>query len=203
MHRHRCWLGPPTANHSLYSTPAIENNGCGYEWPQMVKSGRGVVGEISGRSTCTAAASHFVISPDTPIKVASPTGAAGERSWTVEEDRLLGTLPDGILARRWERTLYAVKTRRQLNSRKPKPPRPWTADEERRLGTTSDAEVARLFRRDELDVRSRRRHLGIPVFDSNTPRSKNGRKTKLDYWERLRTGKRPDSWDDPITERFP
>jgi len=84
--------------------------------------------------------------------------------WTEKEKRLVGTLPDGMLARRFQRTFYGIRVRRRLKHRKPRLPRAWTRKEEARLGTTSDAELARLFLRDEADVAARRRELGIPVF---------------------------------------
>src|SRR5687768_15576548 len=122
------------------------------------------VGRIVGRHPSNVAARRRELGM--PVFRSRPDLAPPRRGapWTEEEKRLLGTLPDGMLARRMERTFYGVKARRHTKFRKPRLPQPWTAKEDKRLGTTSDAEIARLFLRDQADVRARRQQLGIPVF---------------------------------------
>src|SRR2546425_3472926 len=83
------------------------------------------------------------------------------RRWTPAEAKLLGTLPDAELARRFKRTEHSVALhRRRLRIAKPDPkiraPRPWTLSEVKLLGRHFDSEVARRLGRTR-DVVSRER----------------------------------------------
>jgi hypothetical protein len=80
-----------------------------------------------------------------------------DKPWTPEQDKLLGTEPDEILARKWGRSFHAVACRRQqmkipIFGRKV---RPWTPAEDKLLGTQTDAVIAGQLRRSAVDVRWR------------------------------------------------
>jgi len=82
-------------------------------------------------------------------------------TWTDEENELLGTASDRVIAERIGVSRYAVaEQRRRLGiSRRPEP---WTPDQIAVLGTASDREVGRRIGRSESAVHRKRESLGIP-----------------------------------------
>jgi hypothetical protein len=92
-----------------------------------------------------------------------------DKPWTLDEDKLLGTEPDEVVARKLGRSRCAVEFRRQqmhipLFGRKV---RHWTPAEDELLGTQVDSAVAKQLQRSAIDVRWRRRALGIKPFADN------------------------------------
>src|SRR5437899_7984041 len=86
-------------------------------------------------------------------------------AWTVRELRLLGKLPDSVLAHRNRRAIKEVVAERERRFiRLPTGPRRWTARELRLLGRYNDAELSRWLRRKYDNVRRQRRALRIPTF---------------------------------------
>ena len=82
--------------------------------------------------------------------------------WTSEEDVLLGTMPDEVLAKRLGVSLIAVVARRQRKHVPSIDARPdWSPAEDKLLGTAPDDEIARRLDRTAVAV-SLRRKLGIP-----------------------------------------
>jgi hypothetical protein len=80
--------------------------------------------------------------------------------WTLEEDRLLGTKPDQVLARKFGRPVSAVRQRRwkkRIRVRKD-----WRPADDRILGMRKDKEVALLLGRSKSNIIWRRKKLGIP-----------------------------------------
>ena len=88
-----------------------------------------------------------------------PGGRLGkplENEWKAHEDRLLGTKPDGEVARELGRSRAGVALRRQkLGIAAPEKPL-WTREEERLLGTKPDREVAKMLGRSVSSVRNQR-----------------------------------------------
>jgi hypothetical protein len=80
--------------------------------------------------------------------------------WTLEEDRLLGTKPDQVLARKFGRHLSAVRHRR--GKKRIKVQKRWRPEDDRVLGTRTDQEIALLLGRTVSNVAWRRNKLGIP-----------------------------------------
>lgn len=80
--------------------------------------------------------------------------------WTLEEDRLLGTLPDQVLARKFGRPVSAVRHRRWKKRIRVK--KDWRPEDDKILGTRTDHEVALLLGRSVTNVAWRRNNLGIP-----------------------------------------
>jgi hypothetical protein len=86
-------------------------------------------------------------------------------SWTPREDKLLGTAPDSVIAKRLKRTQAAVRKRRRLlsiagpgpfaNS----PHGSWGTTELMMLGRYPDAEVARITGRSTKVVQAKRKEL--------------------------------------------
>ena len=87
--------------------------------------------------------------------------------WTAEEDALLGVESDEALARKFGRTVVAVKVRR--HEKRITDVRGWSPEEEKLLGTRPDCEVAKLVGRGTQDVGWKRRKLGIPCCYSYPP----------------------------------
>ncbi len=81
--------------------------------------------------------------------------------WTLEEDRLLGTKPDQVLARKFCRSVSSVRLRR--HGKRIRLRKKWRPDDDKILGTRTDAEIALLLDRKSAAVASRRRKLGIPA----------------------------------------
>lgn len=89
------------------------------------------------------------------------------RDWKPEEDALLGTMGDEMLARRLKRGLPAVQVRRSkkgIPAFLPKH-RPWRPAEEALLGKSPDEAVALLLGRTVVAVRWRRVLRGIRKYD--------------------------------------
>jgi hypothetical protein len=80
--------------------------------------------------------------------------------WTLEEDRLLGTKPDAVLARKFGRPVSAVRHRRW--KKRIRMTKPWRPEDDRLLGTRPDRQVALLLGRSVTNVGWRRAKLGIP-----------------------------------------
>lgn len=82
--------------------------------------------------------------------------------WTPEEDALLGTDDDAVIARRIGVGKDAVfERRRKLEIQPHQPQRPWGPEEDALLGTDDDAVIARRLGRGIHAVRGRRKQLGI------------------------------------------
>jgi hypothetical protein len=81
--------------------------------------------------------------------------------WTLEEDRLLGTKPDQVLAKKFGRPVGAVRHRR-WKKRIRLLRKPWRPEDDKILGTRRDREVALLLGRSLGNVSWRRKKLGIP-----------------------------------------
>src|SRR5262249_24226505 len=90
------------------------------------------------------------------------------RQWTAREIRLLGTMTDSELGRRFRRAKYQVRARRvafRLPPFKQLPPgRAWKAGELKLLGTWRDDELAGRLKRTTTSVELKRIRLGIPAF---------------------------------------
>jgi hypothetical protein len=87
--------------------------------------------------------------------------------WTLEEDRLLGTQPDNVLARKLGRPVSTVRHRRwkkRIRVRKL-----WRPEDDKILGTRRDREVALLLGRSLTNVSWRRKKLGIPPKAKSRP----------------------------------
>ena len=95
--------------------------------------------------------------------------------WLTAELKLLGKLPDSVLARRWRRTIEEVVAMRENRRIAMKTgSRRWTRREILLLGTLNDFELARRLRRRNDDVRrldrpiksvqGRRQELKRPAF---------------------------------------
>jgi hypothetical protein len=88
-----------------------------------------------------------------------------EARWTIAELKLIGKVPDSVLARRIGRTIKEIVEERQWRRiRLVTPPRRWTARETKLLGRYFDEELARRFRRPVHDVARQRIALQIPAF---------------------------------------
>lgn len=81
--------------------------------------------------------------------------------WTAEEDRLLGTKPDRVLAREFGRSVAAVANRR--NQKHIRILKPWRPEDEKMLGSRTDREIALLLGRNPTTVAFHRKSLGIPA----------------------------------------
>ena len=79
---------------------------------------------------------------------------------------MLGTMRDEDFARRFGRTLVAIRQRRQHRAiRQPRRgDRPWTTEEEKLLGRIKDRDLAKRFDRPRDAVIEHRRKLGIPSY---------------------------------------
>jgi len=89
------------------------------------------------------------------------------RRWTAEEDSLLGTKSDRALARKFGRTVKAVKNRRRLKG--VFLVKEWRPEDDKILGTRLDRQAALLLGRLIENVAWRRRKLGIPCCYENRP----------------------------------
>src|ERR1035437_10277190 len=82
-----------------------------------------------------------------------PAPTIGQFSdWTLRQERLLGTLPDNYLAKRFGRTFKAVRARRILRRIPAYRQRPWTTADDALLGTTTDLQLARSLGRLKPEV---------------------------------------------------
>jgi hypothetical protein len=80
--------------------------------------------------------------------------------WTLEEDRLLGTKPDAVLAKMFGRSVKSVRARR--GKKRIRLQKDWRPEDDRVLGTRTDHEIALLLGRSVTNVAWRRNKLGIP-----------------------------------------
>lgn len=80
--------------------------------------------------------------------------------WTLEEDRLLGTKPDQVLARKFGRPVSAVRHRRWKKRIRVK--KDWRPEDDKILGTRTDQQIALFLGRSVTNVAWRRNKLGIP-----------------------------------------
>jgi len=84
------------------------------------------------------------------------------RRWTEAEDSLLGTKSDRALARKFGRTVKAIKARRQAKG--VFLVKEWKPEDNKILGTRPDLQAAMLLGRSAASIAWRRRKLGIPYF---------------------------------------
>lgn len=87
--------------------------------------------------------------------------------WTLEEDRLLGTKPDRVLAKMFGRSVRSVRARRGKKRIRVK--KDWRPEDDKILGTRTDHEVALLLGRSVTNVAWRRNKLGIPPKNKPHP----------------------------------
>jgi hypothetical protein len=87
--------------------------------------------------------------------------------WTQEEDRLLGTQPDKVLAQKFGRPVSTVRHRRWKKRIRVK--RDWRPEDDRILGMRNDREIALLLGRSLTNVGWRRKKLGIPPKYKSRP----------------------------------
>jgi hypothetical protein len=101
------------------------------------------------------------------------TSRTGRRStFTPEDDALLGTAPDDVVAARLGRSKSAVILRRQqlgITAFRYHQRHAWTAEQDARLGTEKDVATARRLGISALAVGRRRRALGIRKFKRQQP----------------------------------
>src|SRR5437867_7713365 len=90
--------------------------------------------------------------------------------WTLEEDRLLGTKPDQVLARKFSRPVSAVRHRRWKKRIRVK--KDWRPEDDKILGTRTDQQIALFLGRSVTNVAWRRNKLGIPPKAKAHPWSK-------------------------------
>jgi hypothetical protein len=93
-------------------------------------------------------------------QLAGGDGRKKHPDWTLEEDRLLGTEPDAVLARKFGRPVSTVRSRRRMKRIRLK--KDWRPEDDKILGTRKDSEVALLLGRSTTNVNWRRQKLGIP-----------------------------------------
>src|SRR5438876_4658211 len=92
------------------------------------------------------------------------TGKPRAPEWTLQEQALLGKMPDAEAAKRLGRTIVAIRVRRQrLNIPNfGQPFKRWTSAEMALLGTMPDRVLARKLRRTRIAVTGKREQMGIP-----------------------------------------
>src|SRR5437867_4396705 len=92
------------------------------------------------------------------------TGKPRAPEWTLQEQALLGKMPDAEAAKRLGRTIVAIRVRRQrLNIPNfGQPFKRWTSAELALLGTMPDRLLARKLRRTRIAVTGKREQMGIP-----------------------------------------
>src|SRR5205085_2666235 len=91
-------------------------------------------------------------------------GIKDARSWTAEQDAIVGTLPSKELAPQLGRSVLAIETRRRKLGIPLRDPwhRRWTPAEDALLGAQPDFQTAALLSRTPEQVGERRRRLRIP-----------------------------------------
>src|SRR3989442_10543549 len=100
--------------------------------------------------------------------MASQEKVPGATDWTAAEVKLIGKVPDSVLARRTGRFIQDVVAERERRRIAMETgPRRWTAGEIRLLGTMNDYELARRLRRPKQHVRKQRVALNIPPFKAH------------------------------------
>jgi hypothetical protein len=98
------------------------------------------------------------------LNLGIPSFNPKRKLWRPEDDRVLGTRPDGQVALLLRRTVLSIINRRRklgIRARPAKYFQPWTQTEDRLLGSRTDAELARALRRSLQSVRKRRAKLGV------------------------------------------
>jgi len=107
------------------------------------------------------------------FRLGIPPFDPGWKFWTAEEDRLLGTASDAIIAGQLGRSESSVQSRRlKLGIPWVNPARRnWTGDELQLLGTLPDAVLAEKFQRTEKAILSKRLALRIPKPQSPPSRA--------------------------------
>ena len=93
-------------------------------------------------------------------QLAAGTVRKVQPEWTLEEDSLLGTKPDHVMARKFGRPVSAVRHRRWKKRIRLK--KDWRPEDDKVLGTRTDQEIALLLGRSVTNVAWRRNKLGIP-----------------------------------------
>src|SRR5439155_20342946 len=104
-----------------------------------------------------------VVAENSPTdqQVESSPRSAAKLPWTPEELAVLGTMPDTEAARRLNRAISAVRSKRQqLHILDVNAPKPWTDEQVKLVGTLPDLEVARILGRSLSSVRRKRDALG-------------------------------------------
>ena len=101
-------------------------------------------------------------------RAVTSTGKPRAPEWTLQEQALLGKMPDAEAARRLGRTFVAIRLQRSRlgipNYGYPaRRFRQWTSEELALLGTMPDRLLARKLRRTRISVTDRRSKLGIPA----------------------------------------
>ena len=91
------------------------------------------------------------------------------RAWTANEDALLGALRDAELAKKFNRSVSSVRSRRLhvTKVRFLKTPQRWQPTEVRLLGRMPDREAARRTGRLLIAVQRKRNKLRIPRYEPN------------------------------------
>ena len=88
-----------------------------------------------------------------------------DKLWTSKEEKLIGTMPDGAVAKRLGRSVSAVTARRRLKAIPYLNPvlRPWHDAEIKLFGKASDEKIAKRTGRSLKGVQGKRRELGLLV----------------------------------------
>jgi len=90
------------------------------------------------------------------------------RLWKPSEDRLLGKLPDEVVAARTGHPIGSVGARRRmLHLKEPGSREFWTPAEDSRLGKLPDIDLAHKLQRTVGAVKNRRKKLGIRACKLN------------------------------------
>ena len=107
--------------------------------------------------------SHKLHTPRKLRRALTYTGKAKMPDWTIEEESLLGTMPDREAAKRLGRTVVAATLhRRRLGIPNWRGVKPWAAEELAILGTMPDRLAAQKLGRSRVAVMQKRTQLGIP-----------------------------------------
>ena len=86
------------------------------------------------------------------------------RPWSTEDEALLGTDSDNVIAGRLKRTTVSVSKRRRFRGIPHYEDREWSQQDDALLGTSTDRQVAEELGRSTRHVRERRRKQGILPF---------------------------------------
>jgi len=108
--------------------------------------------------------------------------------WTPEDDKLLGTDSDEVIARKLGRSWSTVRRRRAFLkipcSKKRRIPKLWTPQEDKLLGTETDKAIGRKLRCSGSTVSRRRALLGIPVSPMVRKVLAEGARRMRENWEK-------------------
>ncbi|HTV39279.1 MAG TPA: hypothetical protein VMF08_01780 [Candidatus Sulfotelmatobacter sp.] len=94
-------------------------------------------------------------------QLAAGAGRRRYPNWSLEEDQLLGTKPDAVLARQFGRTVSAVTARRCV--KRIRLTKKWRPEDEKILGARPDRQTGLLLGRSPANIYWRRKMLGIPA----------------------------------------